>query len=489
MKRPFGAIAVDLGATSGRFAVGWLDDGRIVSEVIEQIPHSGIDRYGHATWDMDALLGLCRRAIQFGQANFVESYLGIDSWGVDQGFLDLQGALMQAPVCYRDPSHQAQFELLKANRARIFQLTGIAHQPFNTLYQLAARRHENPNIVGSRWLNMPDLLGHLLGAPTHMELTMASTTQLMALNGQWCEELFRLVGWPVPDLPPTLPGRIASSIAPSVHLTHVGSHDTASAIFGLGPIPDDAMFLNLGTWSLAGVLLDEPIATAEAEMAGFTNERAVDGRVRFLKNIPGFYVLNRLHDELPVAQSVPHWIESAEDVAERIDLLHPDLYNPASMPDAVRKLCGWAQATEAAWAGLAVHSLTETIAAQLPALRAITGRKVNAIRVSGGGSRSEVLCRSLARATGCRVIAGPVEATVVGNLAMSLQARAMQTVGTDAYSDDLALALAQASSVRNSDAGASRYGPTTERRHLHEATLEAVGASADLRTFAAGGQA
>ena len=208
MKRPFGAIAVDLGATSGRFAAGWLEDGRIVSDVIEQMPHAGIDRHGHAIWDMDALLGLCRRAIQYGQANFVESYLGIDSWGVDQGFLDARGNLMQPPICYRDSSHQRQFDLLRANRARVFALTGIAHQPFNTIYQLAARRHENPSLVGATWLNIPDLLGHLLGGPMHMEMTMASTTQLMNLKGQWCEELFKLVGWPVPDIPPALPGRV-----------------------------------------------------------------------------------------------------------------------------------------------------------------------------------------------------------------------------------------------------------------------------------------
>ncbi|MHB8637009.1 MAG: rhamnulokinase [Fimbriimonadaceae bacterium] len=487
MKRPFGAIAVDLGATSGRFAAGWLEDGRIVSRVVEQIPNSGIERHGHTIWDLDALLALCRSAIQYGQANFVESYLGIDSWGVDQGFLDLRGNITQPPVCYRDPSHKQQFENLKLHRPRIFALTGIAHQPFNTIYQLAARRYENPNLVGAQWLNIPDLLGRLLGGPTNMELTMASTTQLMGLDRQWCDELFKLVGWPVPDTPPTLPGRVATSLAPSVHLAHVGSHDTASAIYGLGPLPKNAMYLNLGTWSLAGVLLDEPIATPAAEAAGFTNERAIDGRVRFLKNIPGFYVLNRLHEDLAISVSVPEWIESADEVAERIDLLHADLYNPPSMLHEVMKMCGWEQATEAAWAGLAVHSLTATIAAQVPPLRQITGRPIDTIRVSGGGSRSEVLCRSLARASGCDVVAGPVEATVVGNLAMSLLARATRTVGTDGYSDDLATALVHAGHMSDYVVGSSARGPATERRNLSAATLDAIGASGDLRTFAAGG--
>jgi len=434
-------------------------------------------------WDLDALLGLCHRAVQYGQAHFTETYVGIDSWGVDQGFLNAQGRLIQPPVCYRDPSHQAQFERYREHRPRIFQLTGIAHQPFNTIYQLAARRHENPGIVSNRWLNIPDLLGHLLGGPMHMELTMASTTQLMGLDGNWCDELFRLVGWPTPDVLPCRPGFLAGSIGPSVHLTNIGSHDTASAIFGFGAIPDNTMYLNMGTWSLAGVLLDQPIASPAAEAAGFTNERAVDGRIRFLKNIPGFYVLNRLHDELGVSVPIPQWIEGAADVEERVDLMSPDLYNPPSMPEAVMKLCGWEQASAEEWAGLAVHSLTDTIAAQIPPLREITGRRLDTIRVGGGGSRSSVLCRSLAKATGCSVVAGPVEATVVGNLAMSLQARAMRTVGSSAYSDDLALALIQAGRMLPNESAPSHGAPVRERRQIEAAVLEAVGASGDLKRY------
>lgn len=439
---------MDLGATSGRFAAGWLENGRIASEVIEQIPHGGRDVNGRAVWSLDELVGLCRRAVQYGQAHFEESYFGIDSWGVDQGFLDENGELIQAPVCYRDASHQAQFDLMKAHRGRIFELTGIAHQPFNTIYQLAARKVDSPAVVGAGWLNLPDLLGVLLGGPRSMEFTMASTTQLMGLDGHWSQELFDLVGWPVPDIEPTLPGVVDALIADSVRLAHVGSHDTASAIFGLGALPDDTMYLNLGTWSLAGVILDSPIATPEAEAAGFTNERAVDGRVRFLKNIPGFYVLNRLHDELNISKPIPDWIATADDVSERIDLMHPDLYNPVSMPSAVRKLSGWDDADDSKWAGLALHSLTGTIAAQIPLLERVTGVTIRSIRVSGGGSRSELLCRSLARASQRRVIAGPVEATVVGNLAASLQARAKHDLRAGTRGEEVAAAVAQSADLK-----------------------------------------
>lgn len=421
--RPFGAIAIDLGATSARFAAGWLEDGRIVYEVIEQMPHAGVDMDGHATWNMEALLGLCRRAVEYGRTHFDRSAVGIDSWGVDQGFLDRSGRLVQAPICYRDPSHSAQFERLKEQRSRLFELTGVAHQPFNTVYQLAARKAETPSLVGRKWLNMPDLLGMLLGGGSSHEFTMASTTQLMGLDGRWSEEVFDLVGWPVPDLQPQIPGNVGPKIARGVHLVRVGSHDTASAIFGLGELSPSTMYLNMGTWSLAGVILERPIATPQAELAGFTNERAVDGRVRFLKNIPGFYVLNRLHDEIGIQKPIPEWIEAAKPSVELIDLMHPDLYNPVSMPEAVTKLCGWTEATEDEWAGLAVHSLTATISAQIPLLREITGRSIDTVRLSGGGSKSDVLCQSLASASGCKVVAGPAEATVLGNLAMILQAQ------------------------------------------------------------------
>jgi rhamnulokinase len=484
-KRLFGAVAVDLGATSGRFAAGYIEGGRLFSEVVEQIPHSPIDWNGRPRWDMRAILGLCQRAITFAQNNFTEAYLAIDSWGVDIGFVDGSNRLIEPPLCYRDPSHQVEMERLAIHRHRMYELTGIAHQPFNTIYQLAARRQDSPHLLGSRWFNMPDLIGLLLGGLPNHEYTMASTTQLMGLDGQWNPELFRLIGWTFPDVPPSLPGRTAHVIAPGVSLVSVGSHDTASAIFGLGVIPEDAMFLNTGTWSLAGVLLDDPIATYEAETAGFTNERTVDGRVRFLKNIPGFYVLNRLHAELAISKTIPEWLETAEDVKERIDLLSPDLYNPSSMLSAVTRLCGWEQATEEQWAGLALHSMTSTIAAQLPSMQRLTGRRIGTIRLSGGGSRSDTLCRSLARATGCTVVAGPTEATVLGNLAVALQARAAKLIATDLFTPDLERGIMLARRGAPPKRGAA-HGPVRDRARLLDSARNIITASLDLKTYRPG---
>jgi rhamnulokinase len=421
LRRPVGAVAVDLGATSGRFAAGWVEDGQIRFEVVEQVPHSPLVSGGHEVWDLEKLLGLCRRAVAFAGERFERSAVGIDAWGVDHGFLDDSGALFQAPICYRDKSHSVQFSRFEDSRAKLFGLTGIAAQPFNTIYQLAARKAEG--MTPCRWLPLPDLLGYLLGGQANVELTEASTTGLLGLDGAWCDEAFELVGWPIPSLLPRLPADSGlEELGSGVSLARVGSHDTASAVYGLGPLDEGTMYLNVGTWALAGVVLDSPLATAQAEAAGFTNERAVDGRIRFLKNVPGFYVVNRLHEELGVGVSVPEWLSSASPATATLDLLDQALYAPESMVAAVRGLGSDPGTDLRAWAGLALGSLAATISAQIGLLEGLIGRSVTTIRVSGGGSQSAALCQALASASGRAVVAGPAEATVLGNLAASLKA-------------------------------------------------------------------
>jgi rhamnulokinase len=206
-----------------------------------------------------------------------------------------------------------------------------------------------------------------------------------------------------------------------VRLAHVGSHDTASAVCGFGALGQSEMFLNVGTWSLAGAVIDEPIASVEAEAANFTNERTVDGRVRFLRNIPGFYVINRLHEELGGGVTIPYWLAGADlSVRDRVDLLHPSLFNPPSMLDAMSGLVQERPETHEQWAGLALLSLTSTIAGQIPDLERLTGRLIRTIRVGGGGSQSAAFCQSLADTSGLVVSAGPAEATVAGNLALQM---------------------------------------------------------------------
>lgn len=417
-----GAVAIDLGASSARYAAGRLVDGRIEFEVIRQIPHAAKEVEGQLRWDTATLLGFCREAVQYAEASFDEATVGIDSWGVDHGFLDESGRLIADPVCYRDHSHLAAFESLAGHRRRLYELTGCQHQPFNTICQLMARASENPSLRARRWLILPDLFGHFLTGKGGYELTQASTTQLLGLDGRWSAEAFEIAGWPMPGSQPFAPGTVIGDLGPRTRLVSVGSHDTGSAVCGFGALGDHQAFLNVGTWSLFGALLDRPMATREAEDAAYSNERAVDGRVRFLKNIPGFYVINRIHEELDIRRSVPEWLDAAESVDDHANLMAADFFNPESMSDTVAAHAGFRPRTDAQWAGLALTSLARTIAEQPRTLELLTGRRITELRVGGGGSQSRVFCDALSRESGLSVVTGAVEATVLGNLAMQFLA-------------------------------------------------------------------
>ena len=418
-KREFGAVAVDLGASSGRFAAGWMEDGQIRFEVVEQKPHQPTERAGRLEWDFQSLENLALSATDYAANAFNSSSIGIDAWGVDHGFIDFDGNLLGNPVCYRDLSHAKAFEELSHFRRELYTLTGIQHQPFNTICQLYARQKEDPTLPArGRFLILPDLLGYQLTGEICYELTEASTTQMMALDCRWSKRAFEIARWPVPSHQPKKPGVLGGTIIPGVRLAHVGSHDTASALVGFGKLSDDCMYVNVGTWSLAMFVRDEPIATPEAEAANFTNERMTDGRVRLLKNIPGFYVLNRLHEELEIQGTMPDWISSMVDTGESLELFDPVFFNPDSMVGACSKLLGRMPSDPREWAGIGINSLANAIAKQPGEAVQLGVSPVRAIRIGGGGSQSAALCQTIANIAQMPVIAGPVEATILGNLAV-----------------------------------------------------------------------
>ncbi|MFY9234603.1 MAG: FGGY-family carbohydrate kinase [Fimbriimonadaceae bacterium] len=435
-----------MGASSARFAAGRIEGGRLGFEVIEQIAHGPSDSGFRAsgipssqypiprlTWNFDLLLGLCNRAVEYASASFDEATIGIDTWGVDHGFLDSKGNLAQPMAAYRDESHAMAMATIEEHQARLYRLTGIQKQPFNTLCQLIARRLENPKLPEqATWLLLPDLFGFYLHSqrptlnPQHFgsELSIASTTQMVGLDGQWCDEAFEIAGWPVPDLQPEKPGRMIGHAANSVEIIRVGGHDSAAAVCGLGRIDDDTAFMNVGTWSILGCLLVSPMTSEEAREANFTNERGADGRIRFLANIPGFYVMNRLKEELQVEEPMADWLARADrSVTDRLDLFAPGLFSPGSMIGAITEQIGWQPARSQEWAGVALMSLAETTATQLRTLCSVTGRRFSLIRAGGGGSASMAFCEAVADACGIPVLAGPAEATVLGNLGMQALAK------------------------------------------------------------------
>ena len=244
----------------------------------------------------------------------------------------------------------------------------------------------------------------------------------MGLDGRWSEEAFALLGAEPPDRQPEPSGDVVG-MAEGARLVSVASHDTASAVLGVGELAADDAYLNVGTWALLGVVLDAPSVGTEAEQGGWTNEWGHDGRIRFLKNIPGFYVLNRIHDELGVAGSIGEWLERRDkSFAGRFDPQDASLYNPASMPEACSRLMGFPPKGSEQWAQAALGSLVDCISADVPRLASASGRAVRRLRVVGGGSRSNSFCQALADRSGLVVVSGPDEATVLGNLALQFAA-------------------------------------------------------------------
>lgn len=388
-------------------------------EIIEQSPHHARMIAGRECWDVHALVGICRRALEYASANFEAATLGIDAWGVDFGFVDGDSRW----VAYRDRAHQAVFDRMQDVRDELYALTGVQHQPFNTFYQLIARREHDPGCVGRPWRMLPALLLATLGAEPGFELTHASTTQLMGLDGNWSERAFELAGWPVPEVQPQSPGGAVGRVA-NVTLMRVAEHDSASAVAGMGRLAPDEAFLSAGTWSLLGCLVDAPIVSLAAAEGNFTNERAADGRVRFLKNIPGFYIANRLYEELGGVGPSGEWLGSADLHTDlRVDPLDPAFFNPESMVEAVRARLARDPSGPTEWAGMAMLSLVEATARELVRLEAAVGRAFTTVRVGGGGAQSVAFCESLARLSGRRVQRGEIEATVLGNLRVQLGAR------------------------------------------------------------------
>lgn len=402
---------MDLGASSARIALGALEGGTVTHHTVRQVEHSPVGR----DWDLPLLVGVCRSAWELAKSE--EASLGIDTWGVDHGILLEDGDVL-GPVCYRDPSHARAHERLASGHSELFRLTGVAAQPFNTVFQLAARADEDPTLPErSEWLLLPDLLAHLLGAQRSFEATIASTTQLVGLDGEWCPEAFEMCGWPVPSQVPRLGGIEDLSGVP---LVRVAGHDTASAVLGLGPFAPDEAFANLGTWTLVGKLVPRPVVSEDARALGWTNELGAGGNTRLTKNVPGFYIANRVHSELFSDMDLPVWLEGATE-GPVFDVHDPRLFHPSSMSEAVVEVLGARPTSEAEWAGCLVRSHVAAIRSALGELSLLCGQEIGGIALGGGGVRCAPLVSLLGGSGPLRI--GAEEATVLGNLLAQFTAR------------------------------------------------------------------
>ncbi|MBE6546147.1 MAG: rhamnulokinase [Ruminococcaceae bacterium] len=427
-------LAVDIGASSGRHILGWIEDGRLCLEEVYRFPNGMSPKNGHMCWDHEALtahiLEGLRRCAEVGKK---PSYMAIDTWGVDFLLLDGDGQVIGDAVGYRDDRtegiDQAVYE--KLSEEELYARTGIQKQPYNTIYQLMALQKQAPEQLAQaeHLLMMPDYLSYRLTGVCHQEYTNATTAQLVSLTtGQWDKELIERLGYPTRLFEPLhMPGETVGRLLPEhaaaigydLTVLHPASHDTASAVLAVPTNSDQVAFLSSGTWSLMGMERMEPDSSAKAHDCNFTNEGGFAHRYRFLKNIMGLWIIQSIRRELDGKYSFAElcdMAEAVEDTPYRINVNSNDFLAPSSMIDAIRGAC---QAPEMSLGELlccVYRSLAECYGETIRELETVTGKKPEALHIIGGGSKDPYLNRLTAEALDIPVYAGPTEATAIGNL-------------------------------------------------------------------------
>ncbi len=459
-------LAVDFGGGSGRVMAGSICQGTLKLEEVYRFPNRQVRMGNHVYWDFltlfDEMKNGLRQAVRKG---YHIRGIGIDTWGVDFALIDRKGNLLGNPVCYRDLRTDGLpeefFDTLEMNLScvdtsdtdtfekypggslsRHYSEAGIQVMSINTLFQLYSMKKSGDVQleVADRLLFMPDLFSFFLTGVANNEYCIASTSELLdARSRSWNRALIRRLG--VPEhlfgdivMPGTVRGRLKPEIAEEIGLTEevdviaVGSHDTASAVFAIPETHVDksrCAFLSSGTWSLLGVELDEPILTEEARICGFTNEGGVGGKIRFLQNITGLWILQRL---------MAQWKERGEecgydvllsaaesaDISSVIDVDDKVFRNPVDMQAAIAGYCREHQlpipATPGEYVRCVLQSLAQRYKQAIEQLNRLLPSPIEQLNIIGGGCRNALLNRLTADVLGIPVIAGPVEATAIGNI-------------------------------------------------------------------------
>lgn len=423
MPRTF--AAVDLGASSGRVVAGRVEDGRIELEVVHRFPNGVIEADGHLRWDPTRLAAEVRKGLDLLPE--AES-IGIDTWGVDYGLLDGNGELLAEPIAYRDDRTAVVIDEVHARIApeELFSINGLQFLPFTTLYQLVAEQRGAHWDRAAKLALIPDLIAHELTGELRTEATNASTTGLLDIRtGDWSADLLDRLGVPPSLLPPIeAPGAQRGTDPRGIPVVTVGSHDTASAVVGVPAATQRFAYVASGTWSLVGVELPAPVLTPEAMAANFTNEGGVDGRTRFLRNVGGLWLLQESMRAWGRNDVTGLLAEAAElpDGGPVIDVDDPAFVPPGDMPQRIADAAGLSDLTPAATARCIIDSLATAYARTVQQAASLAAAPVEVIHVVGGGSANDLLCQRTADLAGLPVVAGPVEATALGNVVV--QARA-----------------------------------------------------------------
>ena len=440
-------VAIDLGAESGRALLGRFDGGRLAVEELARFPNRPVRLPDGLHWNVLGLYDEIASALAGAHAAGTEvRSIGIDSWGVDFGLLDSDGALIGNPLHHRDGRGRAAMEqaLALAGREEIYETTGIQFMPINTLFQLVALAGTSALERARTLLLIPDLLGYWLTGEARAEATNASTTQLLDVRtGDWARPLIDRLEIPVRLFPPVLEaGSIlgsllgqaveATGLPRSTPVVAVASHDTASAVVAVPMRSRTCAYISSGTWSLVGVERDAPVLGPRALDANLTNERGFGATIRLLKNVMGLWLVQECRRAWLREGTAPDYAELVEQAAAAppdgplFDPDQPELLTPGEMPSRIRALCARSGQSDPVERAVLLRAIFESLACKyrhvLDELEAVTGETIDTIHVTGGGSQNAFLCRLTANICGRLVLAGPVEAAALGNVLVQLHA-------------------------------------------------------------------
>jgi rhamnulokinase len=454
--RRFKYLAFDLGAESGRALVGELEDGRLQTWEVARFPNGILYLRGRAHWNVfrlyEQMIETLAHCVRDGLA---PDTIGVDTWGVDFALLDAHGAVSGLPFAYRDRQTIGAMESFfhKMSAEHLYERTGIQMMPINSVFQLEAMRRDGEQGLrnAADLLFMPDLFHYFLCGVKKTEFTFATTTQLFnPCTMGWDPEVRAALGLPEHLLqeivtPGTVLGPLAADVARQTgmsraEITAVATHDTASAVAALPVEDEDHAYISCGTWSLMGVESPRPVLTPIAFASNFTNEGGVGGTFRVLKNIAGLWPLQECRRLWGVRLEVSYMeLVAAARVAPAFvalcDLDDPDIRQAQNMPEALEEYFRRTGQPVPTSRGSLVRSILESLALKyrfvLEQLRALELREIRRLHLIGGGAYNTLLCQFTADATGLPVIAGPVEATAIGNLLV----QAMATGEVDSLQD------------------------------------------------------
>ena len=439
MKR---ALAIDLGASTGRAILGTLENGKLTLNEIHRFENTPREQDGAFRWDLDDLMKNIRLALRLAHENGGYDCIGIDTWGVDFGLLDENGRVLETPLHYRDESSVGMVEEFCRDFAadELYAETGLQLMRINSLFQLAAAKKHRPEIFqkAKKVLMMPCLIAYLLTGEAKNEYTAASTSQLLnAATKTPSARVLDTLGLPENALGEIVPtgnvlGYLSEEVCkelnvPSVPVIAVGMHDTASAVAAVPTQEKDFIYISSGTWSLFGTEQDVSITNETACRLNLANEGGVFGKIRLLKNIMGLWLIQesrrqfkREGDENVTFAILEQEARAAEPFTSFITPDTAAFELPGDLPSRIREYCKETGQHVPQTRGELVRTIYEGLAFRyrktLSEIEELTGRTFDTIHIVGGGTKDDFLSQFTANATGRRVTAGPTEATAMGNL-------------------------------------------------------------------------